>query len=295
MESIRDILKRIRQIELRTTRLVNRDLAGSYHSVFKGSGMNFEEVREYQPGDEIRSIDWNVTARLGDPYVKKFKEERELAVMLAVDLSASGEFGSVNASKREMAAEIAAVIALSGVRNGDRIGLLLFTDQVELYIPPKKGRAHALRIIREVLYFQAKKRKTSIRGALEYLNRLLHRRAIVFLLSDFVDAGYDKALAVAARRHDLVALVVRDPAEQSLPNVGRILLQDAETGEQVEVNTGSLSARRAYEALVKRREKELESLLKRNRVDQVRISTGEDYLPALRMFFHQRERRQVGA
>ena len=295
MESIREILKRIRQIELRTSRLVNRDLAGSYHSVFKGSGMNFEEVREYQPGDEIRSIDWNVTARLGDPYVKKFKEERELAVMIAVDLSASGEFGSVSASKREMAAEIAAVLALSGVRNGDRIGLLLFTDEVEMYVPPKKGRSHALRIIREVLYYKAKHRRTSIKVALEYLNRLLTRRAVVFLLSDFVDSGYEKPLAVCARRHDLVALMVRDPAEQRLPAVGRILLQDAETGEQVEVDTGSATARKAYEALVNRRQKELESLLKRNRVDGIKISTGEDYIPALRQFFHQRERRQVSA
>lgn len=295
MESIREILKRIRQIELRTSRLVNRDLAGQYHSAFKGSGMNFEEVREYQPGDEIRSIDWNVTARLGDPYVKKFKEERELAVVLAVDLSASGEFGSVAASKRELAAEVAAVIALSGVRNGDRVGLLLFTEQVEHYVPPGKGRSHVLRIIRDVLYHRARRRGTSIRSALEYLNRLLHRRAVIFLLSDFLDSGYDRALAVAARRHDLVALVVRDPAERRLPAVGKILLQDAETGEQVEIDTGSVAARRAYEGLTSRRMKELEALLKRNRVDSIALSTDTDYVTALRQFFHNRERRQLSA
>lgn len=295
MESIREILKRIRQIELRTSRLVNRDLAGQYHSVFKGSGMNFEEVREYAAGDEIRSIDWNVTARLGDPYVKKFKEERELAVMLVVDLSASGEFGSVSSSKRELAAEVAAVIALSGVRNGDRVGLLLFTEGVELYIPPKKGRAHVLRIIREVLYFQPVGRQTSIRTALEYLNRLLHRRAVVFLLSDFVDSDFDKALAVAARRHDLVAMVVRDPVERKLPAIGRMLLQDAETGEQVEIDTRSAAARKAYAGLAARRDKELLSLLKRNRVDAIELSTETDYVPALRQFFHRRERRQVSA
>ncbi len=287
----KEILKKIRRLELRTRRLVNSTFAGQYHSVFKGRGMNFEEVREYAPGDEIRSIDWNVTARMNTPYVKKFTEERELTVMLVVDVSASGTFGSVELSKRELAAEVASILAFSAINNNDKVGLLLFSDDVELYIPPKKGRLHTLRLIREMLYFEPKGRGTNLAGALDYLNRVTSRRAVVFMISDFLAPDYTKALTVTSRRHDLVAMPVSDPGESVLPDVGIITLEDAETGEQIDINTGSRAVRRGLADLEEARRKAVMRLFRSRRVDIVPLSTTEDYLLALRSFFEQRERR----
>jgi len=287
----KEILKKIRRLELRTRRLVNAGFAGQYHSVFKGRGMNFEEVREYAPGDEIRSIDWNVTARMNTPYVKKFTEERELTVMLVVDVSASGTFGSVELSKRELAAEVASILAFSAINNNDKVGLLLFSDDVELYIPPKKGRLHTLRLIREMLYFQPKGRGTNLAGALDYLNRVINRRAVLFLISDFITPDFSKALTVSSRRHDVVAMPVSDPGESAMPDVGIITLEDAETGQQIDINTGSKGVRRGLADLNELRRKSVERLFRSRRVDIVPLSTTEDYLLPLRAFFEQRERR----
>src|SRR5205085_4102192 len=266
----REILKKIRQIEIRTNRLVSETLAGQYHSVFKGQGMNFEEVREYIPGDEVRSIDWNVTARMSHPFIKKFVEERELTVMLLVDLSGSGLFGSVAQSKRELAAEIASVLAFSAIRNNDKVGLILFSDEVEKFIPPRKGRKHVLRVIREVLFFEPQRRGTDLNGALEFLMRVTPHRAIAVVISDFlgspaVAAGSRTAklrpqimlleslaqasftmLRQANRRHDVVAVQIADRYELELPALGRLILNDAETGEVVEVNTGDQRKRAAF-------------------------------------------------
>lgn len=291
MEQPRDIFKKIRHLELKTRGLVETAFAGQYRSVFKGRGMNFEEVREYAPGDEVRTIDWNVTARLGHPFVKKFTEERELTVMLIVDVSASGNFGSVRLSKRELAAEVACLLAFSAIRNNDKVGLILYSDHVELFIAPKKGRIHTLRLIREILYFEPSGRGTDTAAALRYLNRIVTRRAVVFLLSDFQPSPGEKELSVTARRHDLIAIPVVDPNEEELPDVGIVTLEDAETGEQVEVNTSSRTARAAYAHLHDRRRNDLLRLLRRNRIDTIALKTDADYLPALRTFFRQRERR----
>ncbi|MEN9468756.1 MAG: hypothetical protein RL630_489 [Verrucomicrobiota bacterium] len=289
----KEILKKIRRIELRTRRLVNSMFAGQYHSVFKGRGMNFEEVREYAPGDEIRSIDWNVTARMNAPYIKKYTEERELTVMLLVDVSASGVFGSVELSKRELAAEVASILAFSAINNNDKVGLILFTDQIELFIPPKKGRLHTLRLIREMLYFEPEGRGTDLAGALDYLNLVLHRRSVVFMISDFLAPDFTKSLTVSSKRHDLVAMPVIDKGESELPNVGIITLEDAETGAQIDVNTSSKAVRRALREINEGRLEDLEYLLRSRRVDIVRLSTSEDYLLPLRNFFELRERRQA--
>lgn len=289
----KEILKKIRRIELRTRRLVNSMFAGQYHSVFKGRGMNFEEVREYAPGDEIRSIDWNVTARMNAPYIKKYTEERELTVMLLVDVSASGIFGSVELSKRELAAEVASILAFSAINNNDKVGLILFTDRIELFIPPKKGRLHTLRLIREMLYFEPEGRGTDLAGALDYLNLVVSRRSVVFMISDFLAPDFTKALTVSSKRHDLVAMPVIDKGESELPNVGIITLEDAETGEQIDVNTSSKAVRRALREINEDRLADLEYLLRSRRVDIVRLTTTEDYLIPLRNFFEQRERRQA--
>jgi uncharacterized protein (DUF58 family) len=291
MRDPKEILKKIRRLELRTRRLVNAGFAGQYHSVFKGRGMNFEEVREYAAGDEIRSIDWNVTARMNTPYVKKFTEERELTVMLVVDVSASGTFGSVELSKRELAAEVASILAFSAINNNDKVGLLLFSDDVELFIPPKKGRLHTLRLIREMLYFEPKGKGTNMAGALDYLNRVINRRAVLFLISDFITPDFSKALTVSSRRHDVVAMPVSDPGESGFPDVGIITLEDAETGQQIDINTGSKSVRRGLADLEEVRRKSLARLFRSRRVDIVSLSTTEDYLLPLRAFFEQRERR----
>ena len=288
-EKTSEILKKIRTLEIKTRGLVETAFAGNYHSVFKGRGMNFEDVREYQPGDEIRAIDWNVTARMGSAFVKKFTEERELTVMLVVDVSASGNFGSTTQSKRELAAEVACLLAFSAIRNNDKVGLLLFTDRVELFIPPKKGRSHTLRIIREILFFEPQGRGTEPGLALDYLNKIVTRRAVVFFISDFQAPDFSRALAVSGRRHDFIAIQIRDERERSLPNVGIITLEDAETGEQI--NTGDRKTRTVFTDLVTGFETELSRTLRRNNVDTITLQTGRDYLPPLRSFFKQRERR----
>ena len=286
-----EILKKIRTIEIKTKGLVQTAFAGDYHSVFKGRGMNFSDVREYQPGDEIRSIDWNVTARFGTAFVKQFTEERELTVMLIVDVSASGNFGSTTQSKRELAAEVACLLAFSAIRNNDKVGLLLFTDQVELFIPPKKGRSHTLRLIREILFFEPQGRGTEPALALDYLNKIVTRRAVVFFISDFQTPDFSQALAVSARRHDFVAIQIHDEREKVLPNVGIITLEDAETGEQIEINTAERTTRARFSQEAEQQEAELSRTLRKNNIDRIALRTGEEYLPALRAFFKQRERR----
>ena len=286
-----EILKKIRTLEIRTRGLVETAFAGDYHSVFKGRGMNFEDVREYQPGDEIRAIDWNVTARMGTAFVKKFTEERELTVMLVVDVSASGNFGSTTQSKRELAAEVACLLAFSAIRNNDKVGLILFTDRVELFIPPKKGRSHTLRLIREILFFQPQGRGTDPALALDYLNKIVTRRAVVFFISDFQTPDFSRALAVSGQRHDFVAIHIHDEREKLLPNIGIIMLEDAETGEQLEINTSERGTRTRFAQLADERAAELARVLRRNNIDAISLKTNEDYLPALRSFFKQRERR----
>src|SRR5437870_715715 len=285
-----EILKKIRTLEIKTRGLVETAFAGDYHSVFKGRGMNFEDVREYQPGDEIRSIDWNVTARMGNAFVKKFTEERELTVMLVVDVSASGNFGSTTQSKRELAAEVACLLAFSAIRNNDKVGLILFTDRVELFIPPKKGRSHTLRLIREILFFEPNGRGTDPALALDYLNKIVTRRAVVFFISDFQAPDFSRSLAVSGRRHDFVAIHVHDERERVLPNIGIITLEDAETGDQIEINTADRTTRARFSGLVDEREQELARVLRRNNIDAIALQTGKDYLPQLRSFFKQRER-----
>ena len=295
MESAREILKKIRRLELKTRGMVEAAFAGQYRSVFKGRGMNFDEVREYQPGDEVRTIDWNVTARLGEvrgeAYVKKFTEERELTVMLIVDVSASGDFGSVNLSKRELAAEVACLLAFSAIRNNDKVGLVLFSDHVELFIAPKKGRIHTLRLIREILFFEPKGRGTEPALALDYLNRVLHRRSVVFLISDFQAPDFSKQLSITGRRHDLIAIPIVDPREEELPDVGRVTFEDAETGEQIEINTSDRLTRLRYAQTFGTLANERMRDFRRKRVDTISLKTDVDYVPALRNFFRVRERR----
>jgi uncharacterized protein (DUF58 family) len=290
-EKTAEILKKIRALEIKTKGLVETAFAGDYHSVFKGRGMNFEDVREYQPGDEIRAIDWNVTARLGNAFVKKFTEERELTVMLIVDVSASGNFGSTTQSKRELAAELACLLAFSAIRNNDKVGLLLFTDRVELFIPPKKGRSHTLRLIREILFFEPVGRETDPALALDYLNKIVTRRAVVFFISDFQAPDFSHTLAVSGRRHDFIAVHIKDERETVLPNIGIITLEDAETGEQIEINTADRTTRARFNDLAGEKDRELARTLRRNNIDTITLRTSEDYLPALRSFFKLRGRR----
>ncbi|HEX8311365.1 MAG TPA: DUF58 domain-containing protein [Chthoniobacteraceae bacterium] len=295
MDNPKDILKKIRRLELKTRGMVEAAFAGQYRSVFKGRGMNFEEVREYQAGDEVRTIDWNVTARLGEvrgeAFVKKFTEEREMTVMLIVDVSASGNFGSVDLSKRELAAEVACLLAFSAIRNNDKVGLILFSDHVELFITPKKGRMHTLRLIREILYFEPKGRGTDPATALNYLNRLVHRRSVAFLISDFQAPDFSRELSVTSRRHDLIAMPIVDPREEELPDVGRLTLEDAETGEQIEINTSDRGARLSYMKAVQERASARLRDFRKKRIDAISLRTDQDYLPALRAFFRTRERR----
>ena len=296
----KEILKKVRQIEIRTRRLVNDSLAGQYHSVFKGRGMDFDEVREYVPGDEVRAIDWNVTARAGRPFVKKFTEERELTIMLMVDVSASGNFGSTTQSKREMAAEFASVLAFSAIRNSDKVGLILFSDQIEQYIPPKKGRRHVLRVVREILYFQPQHRGTDLVQALDFANNVQSRRAVVFLISDFQSAGdQDKALQALRRairltnkRHDLVALHIQDRREQELPDVGILAIEDAETGELLELDTANPQVRTRFAEVAKNRGNRLHHSFNAESVDSLELRTGESYIPPLMNFFRTRVRRR---
>jgi uncharacterized protein (DUF58 family) len=293
------IMKKMRQIEVRTRRKVNDTLAGQYHSVFKGRGLDFDEVREYVPGDEMRTIDWNVTARAGRPFVKKFTEERELTILLVVDVSASGNFGSAGQSKRELAAEMACVLAFSAIRNNDKVGLILYSDAIEEYLPPKKGRRHVMRVVREILFFEQKGRRTDTVRALDFANNLLRRKAIVFLISDFqFSADPDAALVELRRamrqtnsRHDLVALHIQDAREKSLPNVGMLALEDAETGEVVEVDTTDPELRSRFEREVAERQQKIRHGIRAEAVDILELDTAVPYLPALQRFFKNRARR----
>lgn len=287
----REILKKVRQIEIRTNREVTDVLGGQYHSVFKGRGMEFEEVREYLPGDEIRAIDWNVTARFGHPYIKKFKEERELTVMLVVDVSASGQFGSGRQSKNELAAELGAVLAFSAIRNNDKVGVILFTDRIEKYITPKKGRRHVLRVVREILAFQPTGTGTNLTQALDYLNRVQSKCAVTFVLSDFQDTGFAKKLRLAGKRHDVIALSLRDPREEELPAVGFVELRDAETGACAVVDTFDRQVRAAFAERAKARLAALVDTFRQANVDQVEIHTDRDYMLPLVKFFRMRGRR----
>jgi uncharacterized protein (DUF58 family) len=287
----KEIIKKIQQIQIRTNRVVSDLFAGEYVSVFKGRGIEFEEVREYQPGDEIRSIDWNVTARMGRPYIKKFVEERELTVILLVDVSGSEEFGSARSFKREIASELAAVLAFSAIRNKDRVGLIAFTDKIEKFVPPKKGRRHVLRLIREVLYFQPSRRGTSVAAAIEYLSKVTTRRAVVFLISDFADFGFDRALKVASRRHDIIAVTIRDPRESDFPPLGFVELEDAETGERMLVDSRSGSFREAFSSLARKGEGARKTLFRSADVDEITVATDRPYFQDLLKFFRMRERR----
>jgi uncharacterized protein (DUF58 family) len=299
--SMREIVGKVRQIEIRTRRLVNDAVAGHYHSVFRGRGIDFDEVREYVPGDDVRTIDWNVTARAGHPFVKKFREDRELTILLMVDISGSLDFGSAGASKRELEAELASVLALSATRNNDKVGLVLFSDEVEAYIPPKKGRNHVLRVVREILDAKPRHRGTDVERALRFVHEVTTRHAIVFLLSDFQSprgtpaqlAGLRDAVRLVHRRHDLVAMHIFDPREMTLPNVGVLTLEDAETGELVEVDTGKARVRNRFARLAETQRLETARTLRREGVDCLEIDTAKPYLPPLLGFFKTRERRRM--
>jgi len=288
----REVLRQIRRLQLKARRAVEDLLGGEYHSVFKGAGVAFEEVREYQPGDDVRSIDWNVTARMGHPFIKRFIEERELTVVLAVDCSGSNQFGTRAQQKREVAAELAAVLAFSAVSNNDRVGLVQFTDRVERFVPPRKGLRHVLRIIRDVLFYQPRRPGTSLREGLDYLNRVLHRRTIVFLFSDFIDEGYDLSFKRTGRRHDLIAVRLTDPREEELPSVGLLEIEDAETGQRLLLDTGSRRVREAYHEAAARRREAVRQLARQARTDLIEVSTDGGHLDALIRFFRLRERRQ---
>jgi uncharacterized protein (DUF58 family) len=287
----REILKQVRRVEIATRGLVNEVFSGEYHSVFKGRGMNFAEVREYHYGDDIRNIDWNVTARTGAPFVKVYDEERELTVMLVVDVSASGEFGSRTRMKGEVAVEICAVLAFSAITNNDKVGLIIFSDRIEKFVPPRKGRRHVLRVLRELLYHRPAGRGTDVAGALEYLARVVRRRAVVFVVSDFLATGYSKALTVAGRRHDTIVIRMGDPRERDLPAVGYIELEDAETGEQLTVNLSDPAFREAFKRDVTEARTTLEREFRKTGVDVIEISTDRPYTDRLMRFFRQRAKR----
>ena len=287
----REYLKKIRQIEIRTNKLAQDLFAGAYNSIFKGRGMDFEEVREYQAGDDVRNIDWNVTARTGVVHVKKHREERELAMMILVDVSASDMLGSGLQTKKELAAEIASVFAFSANRAGDKAGLLLYSDKVESFIPPRKGRSHVFRIIREILYYRPSGKGTSLKAALDYFNLTITRSAVVFIISDFLDQGYERALRVTNQKHDVIAVSVFDRRELELPDVGRILLEDAETGEVVEVNTANKSLRARFAAEAREAQADRRKWLLKSGLDIIEVETGASYQRSLKKFFERRIRR----
>jgi len=313
----REILKKIRQIEIRTNRIVTETLAGQYHSVFKGQGMNFDEVREYQPGDDVRAIDWNVTARMNHPFIKKFVEERELTLMLVVDVSGSSRFGSHDQSKRELAAEIASVLAFSAIRNNDKVGLILFSDEVEKFIPPRKGRSHVLRVIREVLFFEPKRRGTDLNAALEFLMHVTRHKAVAVVISDFIGSPAEsrdgkrrklrpqmmllESLAQASftmlkqanRRHDVVAVQITDRYELELPPLGRLVLKDAETGEVVEIHTGDARKRSSFAERQTKAQADTARLFRSAGIDSMQLRTDQPYGAALAKFFETREKRRL--
>lgn len=287
----KELLKKVRQLEIRTRGLVNQVFSGEYHSVFKGRGMAFSEVREYQMGDDVRSIDWNVTARFDHPFVKIFEEERELTVMLLVDLSGSQFFGSQGQLKRDIAVEISAILAFSAMKNGDKVGALLFSDQIEKFIPPRKGQFYALRIVRELISFEPKRSATSIRGALEYLNHVLKKRSIVFVISDFIDSGYETALRIAGKRHDLIGIRLIDPREQELPRIGLITFRDAETGAQRWIDTANPQTVAAYQAYRRSVEDSRRSTFVKAKLDSIEVWLDRPYMKPLVDFFRLREKR----
>ncbi len=287
----RELIRKIRRIEIRTNRMVNDVLAGEYHSVFKGRGVEFEEVREYMHGDDIRTIDWNVTARMGSPYVKRYREERELTVMLVVDASSSSLFGTAEKMKGELAVELSAVLAFSAIKNNDRVGLVLFTDRVEKFIPPKKGKKHVLRLIRELLMFQPAGGSTDIKSAMDFLGKILTRKTVVFLLSDFLNAGYEDALRMMNNRHDLITISITDPREIEMPPIGFLELQDAETGEIVIIDTYDAKIRQRLADTASADLDRMTKTFKRMRVDHVPVRTDRPYIDPLVRFFQQRARR----
>ncbi len=288
----REILKKVRQIEIKTRGVVNEIMSGEYHAVFKGRGMNFAEVREYQIGDDVRTIDWNVSARMGHPYIKLFEEERELLVMLLCDVSSSSHFGSGAQMKMDMATELAAVLAFSAIRNNDKVGLVLFTDRIVKYVAPRKGKSHILRILRELITFEPHRSGTDIRGALEYMNHVMKKRAIAFLISDFIDTDYEKALRVVGRKHDLTAVHLTDPREHTLPNIGLVRVHDAETGVPAWVDTSSSRVRRDLEVNFRTWQNSIKYECQRSRVDYLPLSTDRDYIRSLVDFFRRRELRR---
>ncbi|MBF0239606.1 MAG: DUF58 domain-containing protein [SAR324 cluster bacterium] len=287
----KDLAKKIRIIEIYTRKAVNDILAGEYESVFKGRGMEFDEVREYVPGDEIRDIDWNVTARMGHPFVKRYVEERELTIMFLADLSASGSFGSQEKTKNEVAAEICALLAFSAIRNNDKVGLIVFTNEIELFIPPRKGASHVLRLIRELLAFEPRSPLTDLNVVIDYLGRVLHKRCVVFLISDFQTEGYEKKLPIMGKRHDVVGIALQDPVEQALPPVGLIELEDAETGETLLMDAGDPDFRKWYEQHARQTREKLKEQFQMMNIDLAEIQTGDDYVKDLIRFFRSRKRR----
>lgn len=288
----REIFKQVKHIEIRATRLVNDLFGGEYESVFKGRGMEFSEVREYVPGDDIRTIDWNVTARSQRPFVKKFVEERELTVIFVVDASRSLQFGTSQKLKATVAAEIAGLLAFSAVKNNDKVGLLINTDRIEKYVPPKKGKSHVLRVVREILYFQPTAKQTNLRIALEHLYRILNRSAVVFVISDFLDAGYEKALKILHQKHDLIAIQITDQREEIIPPCGWLELEDVETGEKIMVNTNDEKFRKRYKETSVKRQERLNLLFKLTGIDAIKIVAGTSYINPLIKFFRMREERQ---
>lgn len=290
-ERTRQILKKVKQIEVSTRSVVNEVFSGEYHSVFKGRGMEFSEVREYQPGDDVRAIDWNVTARSGSPFIKVFEEERELTVVLMVDVSSSGNFGTAEQFKREIAAELSAVLAFSAIKNNDKVGLMIFSDKIEKFIPPRKGKKHVLRVIREILFYKPQDSATNLNVALEYLSRIIKRKSTVFLISDFLTENFEKALHVANRKHDIIAINITDPREVVLPDVGLIELVDAETGELVSVDTGSSQIRNDFYNSAHGHLTELKQLFRSIGVDQIDILTDRSYIDPITKFFKMRSKR----
>jgi uncharacterized protein (DUF58 family) len=285
-------MRQIRRLQLRARRAVQTLLGGEYHSVFKGVGLSFEEVREYQPGDDVRSIDWNVTARMGSPFIKRFVEERELTVILLVDVSGSQRFGTQKQPKRAVAAELAALIAFSAIANNDRVGLIACSDTVEKYVAPSKGATHVLRLLRDILFFEPERKGTSLRTALDYLNQVQRRRAIAFMISDFADDGYESAFRLAARKHDLIAVRVSDPREHELPNAGLIQLEDAETGRRLLIDSANPLLRRHYAERGSARRESVRKLARSAQVDLIEVSTDGGHFDALVRFFRIREKRR---
>jgi uncharacterized protein (DUF58 family) len=292
MIETREILKKVRQIEIKTRGIVNEIMSGEYHAVFKGRGMNFAEVRDYQIGDDVRAIDWNVSARMGKPFIKLFEEERELLVMLLVDVSSSSQFGSSSQMKMEVAAELAAVLSFSAIKNNDKVGLILFTDKIEKFVPPRKGKSHILRILRELVTFEPKQSGTDITVGLEYLLHIIKKRAIVFLISDFIDKDYMPVVRIAARKHDLTAIHLTDPREHDLPKVGLMKLHDAETGEPLWVDSSSAKVRRELAVRYAKWQEATKSEFSRSGLDYLSLRADRDYIRPLVNFFKRREKRR---